>query len=95
MKFLISDRQLGKTQKLADMVLETPNSILVVHNVKEAERVIRHYSIDPHRVIPAGSAGVYLRGNVSEVFIDNVDLILQQMFQGRVEVAAATGTLIH
>lgn len=92
MDLLITGRQMGKTEQLVQRMKQHKDAILLVHNWNEAVRISEQYEIPENRIINAHSAlqGA-LRGRTrsSLVLIDNLDMILDQLF-GPIELATMT-----
>lgn len=77
----------GKTSTCVDWVKAGVNRAIVVINHQEGDRIIREYGLSPQQVYVWGSNTPRIRG--FEVAIDNLDLILQQVY-GDVKIATVT-----
>lgn len=96
MKFYIGGRRSGKTEMLVKWIRSNPDAIMIVHTVREAERIAAQYSLDLYRVRSIGEVehgGLMGRRNV-KLGIDNLNLILPNILGHHVERVTATGELI-
>lgn len=77
MKFLVTGRAEGKTTSIVQAMRWEDDSIMLVHNQTESDRIKKDYPWMKGRVIAVARSGEYLReGNYKKVYIDNLDLIL-------------------
>ena len=79
------ERNKGKTTKLVQLLIQTPEAILLVHGSMEAHRILREFDLPEEynrRIIPWHSFNPH--GVGTPVFIDNVDLFLQEKFCMRI-----------
>lgn len=98
MNFFQASRQGGKTQRLVRKVAMNKGSILFVHSEQYAEQLRREYPhiLDRDNVKSWQHARETLRGRDrhAPVFVDNVDMFLQEMFYGRVVEATFSAPVI-
>lgn len=87
MRIIERPRQWGKTTTIVDWVRGAPNRIIVTFNERERDRLIRTYGLKAEQVWTWNSNTPRMRG--CEVAIDNLDLILQQVY-GDVKVVTLT-----
>lgn len=68
----------GKTTELLRMAVEIPNAVVVVSNYVTARAIKSDYDVETI-TFQQFIDGVILRGRDVTLFIDNADLLLQQM----------------
>lgn len=85
MRLLNWPRRTGKTTYLVTWLEMTPHSVMVVHSESERDRILRENpQLEPERVLSLYSVlNGKLRGRErTTVAVDNLDLILPQLFNG-------------
>jgi hypothetical protein len=80
-------RQKGKTETLIDWVKAKPNRVIVTISYKECDRLIKKYGLSSNQVCTYNSTLPRARG--LEVAIDNLDLVLEQVY-GDVKIVTLT-----
>lgn len=75
-------RQGGKTETLVGWLKENPQAILVTHDMREAQRLIREYRLEEKQVRPVNAVTLNtLRGRrLHDFAIDNLDVVLYAIF---------------
>lgn len=89
MLIIEAGRQQGKTEYLVEWVKEKPGRVIVTINRVERDRLIREYHLAENQVHVYTSNMPRTRG--AEVAIDNLDLILDQVY-GNVRLVTTTTT---
>ena len=80
----------GKTSLLCDLVKNDEKGIMVCFSAVEAERIVKDGLLPKEKVIPFGLLiGNYIHGKDVNLYIDNIDLILQRQY-GNVKAVSAT-----
>jgi hypothetical protein len=90
---MIRGRQGGKTHEAAEWVKAHPDAVMITFSQQEAARLVKQYGLDENRVVSFRSATQLgaLRGRRVRIGIDNLDIILRELFGHEVEFVTATG----
>jgi hypothetical protein len=82
-KFFISGRQAGKTSSVVEAMRWENNAVMIVHNMKEATRIVETYPWMQGKVATVSRAATGLLSNrYQKVYIDNLDLVLPALLGG-------------
>jgi len=89
MRFMLTGRRMGKTTKMIEWFKEDPaNRMIVTFSEQEAHRISKEYGIPQRKVVSARKDALGGRREVRG--IDNVDIILAQMFGPEIDLMTAT-----
>lgn len=91
MKIFGGGRQVGKTYRLVQMLKADPSGVLIVPNVKMANRLRDQYGLDESQVVSINQAAT-LRGREVNFYVDNLELLVGPLLSlrlGRNPVLAA------
>lgn len=80
MKVILKGRAFGKTTDIVKQFLKDDNAILFVLSEKEKERICRDYNISTTKVCSWENHKGKTMGSRRNVYIDNVDMFIQQQF---------------
>lgn len=91
---MITGRQGGKTHAAAEWLKANPDAVILTHSAPAARDTARRYGVSEKQVVSFQSALQHgaLRGRKVRIGIDNLDILLRELFPGQeVEFVTATG----
>lgn len=68
-------RQVGKTYRIVQMLKADPSGVLIVPNVKMANRLREQYGLNESQVVSINQ-GAKLQGREVNLYVDNLELLI-------------------